>query len=563
MMSGLKLLVELRDRSLRWGLVLACLESVAGTVPLIVVVLALAAAFGGRVEGSALAGLATLLVVSLALEIVAGTAAGRLVRGALAARGEAVRIESVARLRAAPMRDIARIDPGRAVALLTQTLDDASEVAASALEASTGGVFAALCALLLLFAIEWPLAILSFILFPCIVPVFWLSRKSASIAGPRLSQAWAEGTARILEYIDALAVLRAFGCTGERARRLSLAIAALQRRTFQVVLAPTALAILALFWVEFGFAVVLPTGGRLVLHHFLTTMRYVLAIVVTLRFYQVLFEALDAYLRLRNVSADLGQLEEVLALPARASVRAATPPPGVGVRLEHVWFAFDSTEVLRDVSCTIPARGVTAIVGSSGAGKTALAGVIAGLWEPTRGSVATSGDVALVFQDTYLFEDTVLNNIRAGRPGATDSEIRWAATGANCDDFVERLPRGYDTRLAAGGGDLSLGQRQRIAIARALLSAAPIVVLDESTASVDPKTESAVLGAIKSLSARKAVVLVTHRLSTVRNVAAIVVVADGGVAATGSHEALLASCPAYAAMWEAYERAGSWMISSA
>ncbi len=562
MMRGLKLLLDLRDRSLLWGLVLACGESAIGTAPLLVVVLALAAAFAGHIENGSLAALAAVLVVSIALQIVIGSAAGRLVRGAIAARGEEVRTESVARLRAAPMRNVARIDPGRAVALLTQTLDDASEVSASAMEALTGGVFAALCALAILFAIAWPLAILSFVLFPCIIPVFYLSRRSASIAGPRLSQAWAEGTARILEYIDSLAVLRAFGCTGERARRLNLAIAALQRRTFQVVLAPTALAILALFWVEFGFAVVLPTGGRLVIHHVLSTVRYVLAIVVTLRFYQVLFEALDAYLRLRNVSEDLEQLEELLALPARAVVRTV-PPPGVAVKLEHVWFAFNAVDVLKDVSCTIPARGVTAIVGSSGAGKTALAGVIAGLWEPSRGAVAISGDVALVFQDTYLFEDTVLNNIRAGRPDATDSEIRWAAAAANCDDFVERLPRGYDTRLAAGGGDLSLGQRQRIAVARALLSAAPIVVLDESTASVDPKTESAVLGAVKSLAARKAVVLVTHRLSTVRNVPQIVVIADGGVAGTGTHETLLASTPAYAAMWEAHERAGRWMIRSA
>jgi ATP-binding cassette subfamily B protein len=562
MIRGLALLLDLRDRALRWGLVLACAESAIGTVPLLVVVLALSDAFRGHVENGALVGLATVLVAALALEIALGTAAGRLVRGSIAARSEDVRTESVARLRAAPMRDVARIDPGRAVALLTQTLDDASEVAAGALEALTSGVFAALCALALLFAIEWPLAILSFILFPCVIPVFWLSRKSASIAGPRLSQAWAEGTARIVEYIDSLAVLRAFGCTGERARRLRLAIEALQRRTFQVVLAPTALAILALFWVEFGFAVVLPTGGRLVLHHLLSAVGYVLSIVVTLRFYQVLFEALDAYLRLRNVSADLAQLEELLQLPARSPVRVAAPP-GVGVRLDHVWFAFDESDVLKDVSCTIPARGVTAIVGSSGAGKTALAGVIAGLWEPSRGTVATAGDVALVFQDTYLFEDTVLNNIRAGRPAASDSEIRWAAAAANCDDFVDGLPQGYDTRLAAGGGDLSLGQRQRIAVARALLSAAPIVVLDESTASVDPKTESAVLGAVRSLAARKAVVLVTHRLSTVRNVPQIVVIADGGVAGIGSHDALLATCSEYAAMWDAYERAGSWMIRSA
>jgi ABC-type multidrug transport system fused ATPase/permease subunit len=128
---------------------------------------------------------------------------------------------------------------------------------------------------------------------------------------------------------------------------------------------------------------------------------------------------------------------------------------------------------------------------------------------------------------------------------------------------VERLPQGYDTRLAAGGGDLSLGQRQRIAVARALLSAAPIVVHDESTASVDPKTESVVLGAIESLAARKAVVLVTHRLSTVRNVPQIVVIADGGVAGIGSHETLIANTPAYAAIWEAHEQAGSWMIRSA
>ena len=228
-------------------------------------------------------------------------------------------------------------------------------------------------------------------------------------------------------------------------------------------------------------------------------------------------------------------------------------PKGHDITFENVCFAYDDHDVLRDVSFTAKEGEVTALVGPSGSGKSTCARLAARLWDVSEGRIKVGGvdirtvdpevlltDYSMVFQDVVLFDDTVMENIRLGKHGATDEEVRAAAAAANCDEFVEKLPRGYDTPIGENGTKLSGGERQRISIARALLKNAPIVLLDEATASLDVENETKVQGALSRLLAGKTVLVIAHRMRTVEAADKIVVLTEGQVVEEGSPAELLA-----------------------
>lgn len=223
------------------------------------------------------------------------------------------------------------------------------------------------------------------------------------------------------------------------------------------------------------------------------------------------------------------------------------------------------TEILHGVSLAIEPDTVTALVGPSGSGKSTIARLIAGFWDIDSGTILLGGVdtrsiplgqlssmIAYVSQDNYLFDETVRENIRMGREGATDAEVEACAKAAGCDTFIRALSQGYDTRVGAAGSQISGGERQRIAIARALLKDAPIVILDEATASIDPENEALIQKAISTLTRNKTLIVIAHRLSTVADADNLVVVQDGHIEAQGRHGQLLDACPLYAAMWTAH-----------
>jgi ATP-binding cassette subfamily B protein len=214
---------------------------------------------------------------------------------------------------------------------------------------------------------------------------------------------------------------------------------------------------------------------------------------------------------------------------------------------------------------------VTALVGPSGAGKTTVARLIARFWDVTEGAVLIGGtdvealsfdrlmeQVAFVFQDVFLFDDTVLNNIRMGRPEATEAEVMAAAMAARCHEFVQALPHGYQTVIGERGARLSGGEKQRLSIARAILKNAPVLVLDEATAFADPYTESQIQEALAALCRDKTVIVIAHRLSTITQADTIVVLDEGEVVAQGRHEGLLGSCETYRRLWDAHVAARNW-----
>ena len=272
-----------------------------------------------------------------------------------------------------------------------------------------------------------------------------------------------------------------------------------------------------------------------------------------------------------QVSAD--RMNEIYDTPAAEGVEEFEPE-GHDIIFDHVSFSYDKKAVLRDVSFTAKEGEVTALVGPSGSGKSTCARLAARLWDISGGAIRVGGvdistvdpevllrDYSMVFQDVVLFDDTVMENIRLGKRGATDEEVRAAARAANCEEFVKRLPQGYHTPIGENGAKLSGGERQRISIARAVLKDAPIVLLDEATASLDVENETKVQEALSRLLAGKTVLVIAHRMRTVEAADKIIVLADGQVAEEGTSAELLRKNGLYHRMVELQRQSAGWQVN--
>ena len=321
-----------------------------------------------------------------------------------------------------------------------------------------------------------------------------------------------------------------------------------------------------------GVATTILAGASLIVSGQIDFMLLFLFLLVITRVYAPFDQslALIAELFVSQVSAD--RMNEIYNTPTAEGVERFQPK-GHDIVFDHVGFAYDKKKVLDGVNFTAREGEVTALVGPSGSGKSTCARLAARLWDVTEGTIRVGGldistvdpealltDYSMVFQDVVLFDDTVMENIRLGKRGATDEEVRAAAEAANCGEFIRRLPQGYDTPIGENGAKLSGGERQRISIARALLKNAPIVLLDEATASLDVENETKVQGALSRLLAGKTVLVIAHRMRTVEAADKIVVLADGKAAEQGSPTELMEKGGLFRRMVELQRQSASWKL---
>ena len=278
---------------------------------------------------------------------------------------------------------------------------------------------------------------------------------------------------------------------------------------------------------------------------------------------------------MRQVKATVESLEEFLEMPALPEPAQPAALQGTGVELKNVHFSYsaDGPEVLHGIDLALPQGSFTALVGPSGGGKSTVAKLIARFWDVTDGSITIggvdvrqmplaqlSGLVSFVTQDNYLFRCSLLENIRLGNPAATDEQVKTAARAAQCEEFIAKLPQGYDTPAGEAGKRLSGGEKQRISIARAMLKDAPIVILDEATANVDPENEDRLQKAIEALTCDKTIIMIAHRLKTVRHADQILVVDHGRIVQQGTHEQLIGQPGIYAAFVGGRKQAEGWKL---
>ena len=399
-----------------------------------------------------------------------------------------------------------------------------------------------------------------------------MEKKSAAIAQDSQKSQTAL-TEAVLETVPGMSVVKFFNLTGKGDKKLQDALEYHRRSNLQVehVMTPYTAAQEAVLQIAsvamMAAAVALWIGGSLTLPDAL------MAVVVSfLVFSQVkLFGMGVSMLRLAGAAID--RTVETEQMPRLDEKGKAVSPQRHDIVFDHVNFSYEAKPILRDVSVTLPDKTTTAIVGPSGSGKTTFCNLVARFWDVDSGSVRIGGtdvrdytlaslmdQISMVFQNVYLFADTIENNIKFGCPEATHAQVVEAARKACCDDFISALPEGYDTVIGEGGASLSGGEKQRISIARAMLKDAPIIILDEATANVDPENEDRLQKAIEALTHEKTVLMIAHRLKTVRGADQILVLDGGRIVQQGRHEELIAQSGIYADFVGGRKETAGWKL---
>ena len=384
-----------------------------------------------------------------------------------------------------------------------------------------------------------------------------------------------QANARMVEYIQGIAVIRAFNLSGDRLQQFRAGLRKYRAASLRTVTQLTPALVLFLSVLELGFAILLVVGSALFMNGSLSGDRFLFFMVLGLAFYTPLMamaDMMEFYRIMQNCVRNLNEFLQASLLP---TAQAPQPPKDITIEFKNVSFSYGDDPILENVSFTILPRSMTALVGPSGSGKTTITNLIARFWDVDDGAVILGGvdvrqlatntllsQMTMVFQDVYLFKDTIFNNIQFGNPDAGETQVIAAAQAAQCHEFIERLPEGYQTMVGEGGATLSGGEKQRISIARAILKDAPIVLLDEATASVDPENERLIQQAIQALSADKTLIVIAHRLTTIAMADQILVIDQGRVVEQGRHQALIDQGGLYQRLWDVKMRSHGWKIAA-
>ena len=423
---------------------------------------------------------------------------------------------------------------------------------------------------------DWKLGLAMLLVFPAIIPLHRWRRPQQQKVVRELNDAHTRCHGDIIEYTQGLAVLRASRATGSHAGQLQDTVEWLERLQVNSQRQGIKANVVISSVTDAGMLLIMAAGVTWVTQGQLDLTTLAAVTIMLVRFAEPLALVFIMTGIIEHIETALIQIDELLAIEPLPQQTPAQVPQQFDIRFDDVTFAYEARPVLSGFSATLPARSMTALVGPSGGGKTTVTRLLMRHADPQHGTVTIGGVdvraieperlnrlVSVVFQDVYLFDDTVLANIRMARPEATDAEVHAAARAAHCLEFIERLPQGWNTRIGETGGRLSGGERQRLSIARALLKDAPIVVLDEPTAALDTESERAVQRAIETLVKNRTVIVIAHRLSTIAGAGQIIVVDQGKALETGTHEALLTGNGRYAALWAAQQRAKQWRAGSA
>lgn len=425
-----------------------------------------------------------------------------------------------------------------------------------------------------LFFINWRMALATLPGLPLALSIFTNSQKLMKKLTNDQKRAQVEANSRIIEYIQGLGIIKAFNQTGTRFSKLQEALNDYKQTNLALVgklIIPTVAFAGSL---DLGFVIILSVGIYGLLGGQLNVPTFLLFLVLGLRFYAPIYELLELSAIMRLMDAALERVKNVLNTKLLPQSHQEKQISQFDIEFRNVCFSYEQKPVLQNVSFKIPEKTITALVGPSGAGKTTIANLISRFWDVDNGEVLLGGVnikdlqtdqllsyISMVFQDVYLFNNTIANNINIGNKNATLEEIITAAKAAQCHDFIEQLPNAYDTYLGEGGATLSVGQKQRIAIARAFLKNAPIVILDEATASVDPENQILIQQAIDSLVASKTLVIIAHQLSTIISADQILVLDQCQLIEQGQHNQLLALGGLYYRFWQKQQKTSSWKLN--
>lgn len=462
---------------------------------------------------------------------------------------------------------------GNLTSVVTTTMGDIENNASMVLTNILGGYIHAAIITIVMLCIDWRIGLTIL----CGILLFtWcigrLQKKSETVS-PQRQQAQEALVSNVLEYVQGMLIVKSFNLGQNSNSKMRQAILDSKDKNLKLERTFVPYNMLQQI-ILYGTSILVIVDG---LYFYLNgTMALSICLLMTVASFMLFSQLQSAgntssLLRLLDVSID--KVNEIDNTPVMDEHGKPINPPNYNIVFDDVSFSYGEHRILDHVSLSIPEKTVTAIVGPSGAGKSTLCNLIARFWDVDDGKITIGGidvrdytldslltNISEVFQKVYLFADTIENNIKFGNPAASHNEVVKAAQKACCHDFIMSLPDGYDTVIGEGGATLSGGEKQRISIARAILKDAPIIILDEATSSVDPENENLLMGAISELTKNKTVIMIAHRLKTVRNADQIFVLSGGHIVQTGKHEDLIRQPGIYADFIGIRKKAIGWKL---
>lgn len=483
------------------------------------------------------------------------------------------RIEIAEHLKYLPMGYFNRNSLGYITSVATNSMEALADVATRVVMMVTQGILTTIFVVLMILLFDLRIggiAVLGVLLYFAINSL--LQKKSKTIA-PLKDSSDRKLVEKVLEYVQGIAEVKAYNLTGKKSRALNEAIDENSAANTKAEMAFVPIMFLQNLTAKLLGVVVAIISVAFYLNG---TMELLNAVVMILAAF-ILFGALDTAgnysALLRNVDLYVGKAQAVLNMPTMDIDGKDIIPSSYDIDVENAEFSYDKRKIIDGVSIHIPQHTTTAIVGPSGGGKTTLCHLISRFWDVDKGCVKIGGvdvreysmdslmcNFSFVFQSVYLFQDTIANNIRFGQSDAPMEKVIEASRKACCHDFIMALPDGYDTVIGEGGASLSGGEKQRISIARAIMKDAPIIILDEATANVDPESEQELTAAIEALTKEKTILMIAHRLKTVRHADNILVIDKGRIAQSGTHEQLMEQGGIYRRFVESREQAVGWKV---
>ena len=555
------------------SIVIGLVEALASAMKIPAIMYILIGLINKEAMGKYIGGSIAIMVISIVIDIICKRFSSVLQTEGGYNASAFMRIKIAEHLRYLPMGYFNSNSIGEISSVTTNTMEMLGDIATRVVMLTTQGILETAMIVLMILIFDWRIGLLS----AAGVVIFFMINSIMQKVGKSDSEKKVlrdtELISQIMEYIQGISEVKSYNLLGKQAKRLNAANEACAEINTKM----------ELLFVPYHFlqgTVTKITGAVIVIgsagFYINGTMSAVYAIGMTIAAF-MLYSSLECagnYSSLLHVvSVCVDKANAILELDTMDIDGKEIKPQSCDIELEHVSFSYEKRKIIDDVSLSIPQRTTTAIVGPSGGGKSTLCNLIARFWDVDDGRVTLGGvdvkeysmnslmsNFSFVFQTVYLFADTIENNIKFGRQDATHEEVVEAAKKACCHDFISQLPDGYNTVIAEGGSTLSGGQKQRISIARAIMKDAPIVILDEATANVDPENEKELMDAVAALTKEKTIIMIAHRLKTVRHADRIVVVDKGRIVQQGTHEQLMQQEGIYRRFVGAREQAVSWKL---